>query len=195
MQNVHTLQMEKDVLEASRIVRFMQRWCCFQVLCCCDCFDPDTELNRTRNARLRNRKEQRSALDEVLKRQAAAQQESVSRAIATKGDAAFNGNDEAARAELLAVRVRQKTATDGSEAPPILGYGLPDGDREEIQAETRRQDAYLDRIGTTVESLRIMSLDLHEELAAQDPQIEVLRDRVHNAHDNIGTLSKKARKI
>ena len=46
------LQMEKDVQEASRIVRFMRRWCFFQVLCCCDCFDPDVESDRTRKRRL-----------------------------------------------------------------------------------------------------------------------------------------------
>jgi hypothetical protein len=47
------LQMEKDVHEASRVVRFMRRWCCFQVLCCCDCFDPDADLERTRKRRVR----------------------------------------------------------------------------------------------------------------------------------------------
>lgn len=49
---VHALQMEKDVQEASRILRFMKRFCCFQVICCCDCFDPDSDMERTRRRRV-----------------------------------------------------------------------------------------------------------------------------------------------
>lgn len=46
------LQMEKDVREATSVMRFMRRWCCFQVLCCCDCFDPHADMEQTRRRRI-----------------------------------------------------------------------------------------------------------------------------------------------
>ena len=46
------LQIEEDVVEASSLLRFMRRWCCVQLLCCCDCCDPDIQRDRTRKRRL-----------------------------------------------------------------------------------------------------------------------------------------------
>jgi hypothetical protein len=41
------LQVGQDVKEASAVLRFMRRWCCFQ--CCCD---PTADLDRTRRSRV-----------------------------------------------------------------------------------------------------------------------------------------------
>lgn len=57
------------------------------------------------------------------------------------------------------------------------------------------QDRNLDRIGTTVERLRVMSLELQSELEGQAPQIEGMADRVHAAHDNLNKLAKEARRV
>jgi hypothetical protein len=44
--------LEQDVREASRLVKFLRRWYCFQILCCCDCCDPDAATDRTRGRRV-----------------------------------------------------------------------------------------------------------------------------------------------
>lgn len=101
--------------------------------------------------------------------------------------------DIEARSELFAATIRRKTTS--YEEVPGLGYGLPHADRIEIQEETRIQDRNLDRIGTAVTTLRVMSLELQGELSAQAPQLDTLGDRVHTAHDNLGNLARSARRV
>mgnify|MGYP001810499215 CR=1 FL=1 len=43
------VQVEQEAREASAILRFMRRWCCFQ--CCC-CYDPTADQDRTRRQRV-----------------------------------------------------------------------------------------------------------------------------------------------
>ena len=124
-----------------------------------------------------------------------AQQAAVLR-MANKGtDAACNGNDAQARSELFAANIRRKTSSREGDALPGFGYGLPDADRDELQHESRLQDENLDRIGTTVENLKLMSLDIQGELESQAPQIDRLGDRAHAAHDNLTILAKSTRRI
>jgi hypothetical protein len=102
--------------------------------------------------------------------------------------------EDAARSELMltaADRLRRKQA----QRHTSLGFGLPGEDRLALQRDTDAQEGYLDRIGTGVETLRVMSLELNGELRAQAPEIDALADRAHAAHDNLGSLSKAARKI
>lgn len=145
--------------------------------------------------------------------------------LARKGDAAFNGNvslcapplcfldqhatfnrlptpplrvtnlpqEDAARAELLLTSHQVKAKKHAQQTS--LGYGLPDEDNAVLQQETVRQDVVLDRIGTAVETLRIMSVELNNELQVQAPEIDALVERTHVAEDNLGNLSKAARKI
>jgi hypothetical protein len=106
-----------------------------------------------------------------------------------------NLQDGLARSELFAASIRRKTSSREGEVLPGLGYGLPDDDRDELQQETRLQDDNLDKIGTTVENLRLMSLDIQGELETQAPQIDRIGDRTHVVHDNLSTLSKSARRV
>ncbi len=103
--------------------------------------------------------------------------------------------DAQARSELFAANIRRKASSREGESIPGLGYGLPDADKHELQQETQLQDDNLDRIGTTVENLRLMSLDLQGELESQAPQIDRLGDRAHVVHDNLSDLAKSARRI
>lgn len=103
--------------------------------------------------------------------------------------------EEAARAELMASAADKIKLKHAAQQPTALGYGLPEAERKALQAETARQDDYLDQIGTSVETLRFMSLELGAELNTQGPQIDALVDRAHAAHDNLGSLSRAARKI
>ena len=43
------LQVDREVREASSLLRFMRRWCCFQ---CWDCCDPTVQQDRTRATRV-----------------------------------------------------------------------------------------------------------------------------------------------
>lgn len=39
----HFSHLEEDVREADAIVKFMQRWCCIQLCCCCLNLDPEKQ--------------------------------------------------------------------------------------------------------------------------------------------------------
>lgn len=46
-------QLEEDVREANAIVKFMQRWCCIQLCCCCLNLDPEKKKGvRPRHQRM-----------------------------------------------------------------------------------------------------------------------------------------------
>jgi hypothetical protein len=57
------------------------------------------------------------------------------------------------------------------------------------------QDRNLDRIGTTVDRLRMMSLELQSELETQAPMLDSMGDRTHAAHDNLTKLAREARRV
>jgi hypothetical protein len=44
--------LEQDVREASLLFKFLRRWYCFQIFCCCDCCDLDAATDRTRGRRV-----------------------------------------------------------------------------------------------------------------------------------------------
>lgn len=182
--------MESDVKEASRLMKFMQRWCCFQIICCCDCFDPDVQMDRTRNQRVRQRQLDQAALDDVLQMEHVARHGEIKR-LASKRDPGYNGDEGAARSELFAADIRRKSSNNALR----LGHGLPEDDLEEIEGETQQQDRYLDRIGTTVESLKIMSLELQGELQSQEPVIESLGERTFTTQQSLRQLARRTRKI
>lgn len=186
--------MEKDVLEASRIMKFMRRWCCFQIICCCDCFDADVDLNRTRKQRLQLRKQQQAVVDDALQARALGYQMSI------RGDTTINGHDfareeKANRSELLSTAAQRSRTTETKTIGLDIGVGLPEADREEIMMETGKQDAYLDQIGHAVESLKSIGLEMQEELQRQEPQIDSISERIHVTHENLGNLSRQARRI
>ena len=98
----------------------------------------------------------------------------------------------AARSELFA---KAPGKADNYDDASGLGYGLPETDQLELKQETQLQDQNIDRIGSAVDTLRVMSLELQEELEFQTPQIEGLGDRVHIAHDKLHDLSREARRV
>lgn len=107
--------------------------------------------------------------------------------------------EEAARSELFAARLAKKQngflKHESTIIPTVIGYGLPSEDAREIQEETRQQDEYIERIGTAVDTLKVMSVELSTELQGHIPQIEALNDKAHTTHDSLGTLARKATKI
>ncbi len=103
--------------------------------------------------------------------------------------------DAQARSELLAANIRRKISSREGQYLSGLGYGLSDADKHEIEQETQLQDATIDRIGTTVEKLKMMTLDLQGELESQAPQIDRLGDRTHVVHDGLSSLAKSARRV
>jgi len=103
--------------------------------------------------------------------------------------------ENAARAELFAASNGARARATGAAPESAIGYGLPPADAEEIQEELEKQDHYLDRIGTTVDNLRIMSLELQRELEEQAPQIDGLNDRTQTANASLSELSRAARKV
>lgn len=103
--------------------------------------------------------------------------------------------EAAARSELLAANHGTRGPGAAENGPPGLGYGLSHADAQEVQAEAAKQDKVLDKIGTTVEGLRAMGMELQRELEEQAPQIDGLGERTQTAHENLGSLSRSARKV
>lgn len=95
----------------------------------------------------------------------------------------------------MTTAIRRKTNASYEEDVTGLGYGLHQSYRIELREQTRIQDGNLDRIGTTVESLKVMSLELQGELSIQMPQIETLGERAHGAHDQLHDLARQAGKL
>jgi hypothetical protein len=132
----------------------------------------------------------RALFESSITLEQASKQEALAR-IHTRSDPAYNNDEHAARAELFGTRQRQEPGLhDGS-----LGHGLPTADRAELQEQTDEQDQIIERIGTTVDTLRIMSLELQGELESQTPVIDGLQDRTLNTHNNLATLAQAARKV
>lgn len=136
------------------------------------------------------RERNRALFESSIAIEQASKQEALSR-VRARSDPAYNNDEHAARAELFGRIGRQET---GHQQEGI-GHGLPAADRDELQEQTEEQDQIIDRIGTTVDTLRIMSLELQGELESQTPIIDSLQDRALNTHDNLATLAKAARKV
>lgn len=122
-----------------------------------------------------------------------AKRQAVAR-ITSKNDPVYNNDVETAREELFTAYTQMK-APKKTPLSSTLGEGFDEVDRIELQGHTQQQDEYLERIGTGVENLRLMSHALCEELDEQTPAIENLGDNIHKVHDNLGDLSRQAKKI
>eukprot|EP00887_Chlorella_sp_A99_P005658 scaffold1.g5658.t1 len=186
----HVEVIDADVHEASALLRFMRRCCCFQ---CCDCCDPTVEQDRRRKQRVNARRADRDYAAQNLAIATEAKQQAVHRLVRQE-DPAFGGCELAARKELLSASERLREVRRGPQATDI-GHGLPEQDKLEIKRETEEQDANLEAIGDTVSALKVMGRELADELSGQAPQLARLPDRVAAAHDNLGGLTREARRI
>lgn len=190
-RNFETIQ--EEVKEASRLLKFMRRCCCFATLCCCDCFDPDLQVDRTRKARVLARREEHATQTETALQRLETKREMVSW-MAKKDDPAYSGNEEAARSELMTFAQQARLRREAKKATDI-GLDLPEDDRMEIQTETRTQDDVINKIDTAVGTLKLMSIEIHEELSRQDQHIDSIGDKAEQSHLQVGTLAKAAGRI
>ncbi|KAL6785859.1 hypothetical protein ACKKBG_A00455 [Auxenochlorella protothecoides x Auxenochlorella symbiontica] len=185
--------MEEDVKEASSLVKFMRRWCCWQ-LCCC-CLDPEHKKGRpSRQQRLKMRGV--TSLDhreEVANKHMSAAA-AVDRLI-KRDDVAYNGDETGQRSELFqtaeAIRSERKTTSIGFGKFP----GMAESDRSELDSETLKQEGYLDSIGKAVESMKALGQEMSNELQVQDTQIERLPTRAVKVNDDLNRLNKTIAKI
>ncbi|GAB4817629.1 hypothetical protein N2152v2_004675 [Parachlorella kessleri] len=187
---------EEEVVEASSILRFMRRWCCIRLICCCDCFDPDVQRDRLRKRRVAQKKEDLQATHANIELQYQAKQETIDRLVKQEDSAANMTNETAARSELFSRADTVKASYQAREPKGMdIGHALPEEDRREIQQQTDEQDEYLDKIGQAVGALRIMSEEMHSELGQHDPKIERLQRRAEASHDKLGGLAREARRV
>ncbi|KAL4421487.1 hypothetical protein ABPG75_010778 [Micractinium tetrahymenae] len=180
----------REVKEASALLRFMRRWCCLQ---CCDCCDPTVDQDRTRRQRVLAAKKELAIQGQMVEQHHGAKQEGVARR-ARQHDPAVSGNESGARQELFARAGAIREERLGPRGTDI-GVGLPEEDRQEIQMETRQQDALLDQIGGALQQLHAMSKEMYGGLAEQQPRVERLTGATVVAHDQLGTLARDARRI
>jgi hypothetical protein len=184
-------QMEEEVYEADSLIKFMSRCCLFQVLCCC-CADSkeDMRRDRTRKARLR----QRRGEDEVVRR-------AISMATQDKKASYgfFDGGGDDAELERVAAKYRPQSQKQDAKAREMRGAPYPsiisEEQMETIANETEKQDVLLERIGDTVDRLKVVSEALQTELDEQDPQIERMEGRVVETKYSLTELTSKARRI
>jgi hypothetical protein len=70
-----------------------------------------------------------------------------------------------------------------------------DRDRGQLQAETARQDFYLDEIGRAVEGLRGLGLAMGQELEEQAPRVADLHQRAEQAGAGLRAVAASAAKL
>ncbi|GAB4817634.1 hypothetical protein N2152v2_004680 [Parachlorella kessleri] len=188
-------QIGQEVKEASRLVRFMRRFCCLAVATsCCSCLDPGRHEDATRKARVKGMQGIRQEAAQQAAWQQEVKQQQVDELIRKTHTQEPTG-DEAVRGELLGDTgvIRARRAREQQEER--IGWGLPEEDHDELRVETRRQEQCLDQIAAAVDALSIMSQTMQEELVEQAPHLDQLAERTDAAHDDLRNVQRDAAKL
>ena len=205
--------MDEEVKEASSLVKFMRRFCLFQVLCCC-CCDPDVQRDRTRQKRLKQRRLDDRTVQKAMSLQKEDQINDLEAIMRNEVPEVVLDEEEQERARLaLKYNVGSGStgkvpivSDNGHQGAAGIGYNpqrnaaiqsgaITEAEIQEIQEENMKQDKILAKLDKAVDSLKAMSYELNRELQEQEPQITNISDRAHMTHTNIGSLVKQARRI
>ncbi|KAI3423820.1 hypothetical protein D9Q98_009656 [Chlorella vulgaris] len=201
-------QIDVQVQHTNRIIAFMGRWCCLRT----DKHDTDLEAEKISRSQV----VQRQQMDCVLATECIATgyvgKHELLAAAMTKCGAAGPAADAAAAAasssaadavasqpwsELIAAVPgplgRERAAGRGS--MPMLGHGLEERQRQLLQAETARQDCYLDQVCSGLDALRTMGLAMGEELAEQDGKLDALQQRADQTGQGLRSAAAGAAKL
>lgn len=205
--------MDEEVKEASSLIKFMRRFCLFQVLCCC-CCDPDVQRDRTRQKRLKQRRLDDRTVQKAMSLQKEDQIRDLDAIMRNEIPEVVLDEDEQERAKIaLKYNIGSGStgkvpivSDDGHHGVAGVGYNpqrnaaiqsgaMTEAEIQEIQEENMKQDKILSKLDKAVDSLKAMSYELNRELQEQEPQISSISDRAQTTHTNIGSLVKQARRI
>ncbi|EIE24462.1 hypothetical protein COCSUDRAFT_65368 [Coccomyxa subellipsoidea C-169] len=190
-------EIDQDVDESKSVLSYMRRCCmCFLCSCCCD-GDRDVVRDNTRKQRVKGRNQARAQETEMYaKANEARKTESSTGAVAAHAPV----NEEAARNELLEkpgrVNIEERRRQRQAARNPAyrIGENLADEDKEEIHAETEKQEEAFDQIGTALGDLKQMSHAMNDELKRQEHVLDAVTDHTDRTGYEIQHVSAQARK-
>lgn len=186
-------EIDADVKEAKGILAYMRRCClCFLFACCCDC-DPNKERDETRKERMKMRKAFR-AQEAKMHAEAGGRPRPTTANPDGAGVPTTQAGEDAQRGELLGnVQLAQKGGAQRDNPALRIGQDLEDEDRDEVQAETRKQEKHLDDISDVLGDLKRLGNDMHAELGTQNDRLTHLNDRTTNTLGDLKMVQTSAR--
>ncbi|CAL8467459.1 g6997 [Coccomyxa elongata] len=190
-------EIDQDVDESKSVLSYMRRCClCFLCSCCCD-GDRDVVRDNTRKQRVKGRNQARAQEQEMYAK-AKETRKAETPAAATAAHAPVN--EEAARSELFSkpgrVNIEERRRQRAAQRNPAyrIGENLADEDRDEIQAETHKQEETFDQIGAALGDLKHMSHAMNDELKRQENVLDAVTDHTDRTGYDIQHVSAQARK-
>lgn len=207
----HMEEMEEEVVEAESLIKFMQKCCLFQVFCCC-CTDKDVKRDKSRKARLRQRRQENERMIQALSRAREDRHRDLHELLHDEqGPPIVTMDGETSeQKDALKVAAKYHHGTSSTATIPFSaqGHGMSQRSNaavqsgaitaeeiQEISEETLQQDKYLTQIDKTMDKLKAMGLELSRELHEQDEQISKIDETTYNTRMTLTSLSRQARKI
>ncbi|PSC68702.1 Synaptosomal-associated 25 isoform A [Micractinium conductrix] len=199
-------QIDEEVKHAGRIVRFMQRWCCFRG----DWADIDKGLESRRPANVQQQRMAAVLVAHASSDHYASKRQLVGAAVskhlqpldapaaAAAGAARGRGGRGGLIAAVPAAAVLARATTEAEVDVAVAGWmgaGLGAADRRELAAETVRQVAAFEQIEGALGALKELGLAMGQELEEQVPKIEGLQERTQNAGLALKGVGRGAAKL
>jgi len=210
------IQMEEEVEEAESLIKFMQKCCLFQVLCCC-CTDKDVKRDRSRKKRLNERRKDSVRVREAMAMAREDKRKDIHELLDDhEGEdnvgahRSTNNLDNTHNNTPAAIKVAAKyhhaggsgstvnipyTASSEHSNAAVRSGAITVDEIRSIQEESLQQDRILSQIDKTMDKLKVMGMALRDEFAEQEPQIDQISDRTLSAQTSLTTLTRRARKI
>lgn len=207
----HMEEMEEEVVEAESLIKFMQKCCLFQVFCCC-CTDKDVKRDKTRKARLRERRQENERMIQALSRAREDRHRDLHELLHDEQGPPIvtMDGDTSEQKDALKVAAKYHHGTSSTATIPfsaqrpgmsqrsnaaVQSGAITAEEIQEISEETLQQDKYLTQIDKTMDKLKAMGLELSRELHEQDEQISKIDETTYNTRMTLTSLSRQARKI
>eukprot|EP00889_Picochlorum_renovo_P001567 jgi/Picre1/28597/NNA_003999.t1 len=166
----HMEEMEEEVVEAESLIKFMQKCCLFQVFCCC-CTDKDVKRDKSRKARLRQRREENERMIQALSRAREDRHRDLHELLHDEqGPPIVTMDGETSeQKDALKVAAKYHHGTSSTATIPFSaqGHGMSQRSNaavqsgaitaeeiQEISEETLQQDKYLTQIDKTMDKLK-----------------------------------------
>lgn len=206
--------MEEEVEEAESLIKFMQKCCLFQVLCCC-CTDKDVKRDKSRKRRLKERRHDSVRVREAMAMAREDKRRDIHELLNDHdgdGDIAMsstnNGNNNNTTSAAIKVAAKYHhaggsgstvnipyTASSEETNAAVRSGAITVDEIRSIQEESLQQDRILSQIDKTMDKLKVMGMALRDEFVEQEPQIDQISERTLNAQTSLTTLTRRARKI
>ncbi|KAK9791404.1 hypothetical protein WJX73_007237 [Symbiochloris irregularis] len=191
-------EIDADVAEAKGILKYMRRCClCFLCASCgLDC-DPSKQADATRKQRVEMRTAMRAQEQQMYAQNGRQPRSSQggNATASTKPGASEGLDEDAQRGELLnegpsTGKPKHQRRSTRDQMAMRLGEGLEDADRDQIQAETLKQEQYVHELSGVLDDLNHIAKDMSTELNHQDAKLVNIDERTGKTVTNINEVRR-----